>query len=353
MNEPLAIPGDVPLLAMTRGGRTENVHRGRISVVSAEDGRLLYAAGDAHASAYVRSTAKPVQAVSSLLEGAADAYGYEERHLAMMAASHRGSAEQIATLEEILRLTGIDEDALAVQPTLPVGRSARDAYIAAGGKPRKLLHTCAGKHLGVLAWSKLKGWPLAGYIHPDHPAQQQILRVLKRWTEAEDAPVLLGKDGCGFPVASMPLDRLALAYGRLASPEFATDVAADAEVGEEAKAAVEAAKVAKAMQAYPELVEGPGRLASELLRDPNIVAKSGAHGVFAFGLRKEKLGIALTVSDGTEVAWPHIVKALLEQLGGASEETQARLERVFPAEFLNDAKELAGSWQAVFELERR
>ncbi|MFC5468636.1 asparaginase [Cohnella suwonensis] len=342
MNEQLTILADVPLLAMTRGERTENVHRGRISIVSAEDGRLLYAAGDANAPAYVRSTAKPIQAVASLLEGAA-AYGYEERHLAMMAASHRGSAEQIATLEEMLKLTGIDEDALAIQPTLPVGRGARDAYVAAGGKPRKLLHTCAGKHLGVLAWSKLKSWPLEGYIHPDHPAQQQILRVLRGWTEAGDSPVTIGRDGCGFPVASMPLDRLALAYGRLASPGFAADGATGAE----------AAKVAKAMHAYPELVEGRYRLASELLRDPNVVAKSGAHGVFAFGLRKEKIGVAIAVSDGTEVAWPHIVKSLLEQLGGVSEETRAKLEKTFPAEFLNDAKEIAGDWKAVFELENR
>lgn len=108
--------------------------------------------------------------------------------------------------------------------------------------------------------------------------------------------------------------------------------------------------MAAAMNAYPELVEGRGRLASLLLEDSNIVAKSGAHGVFAFGLRKERLGVSLAVADGTEVAWSYIVKAILKQIGGASSETMEKLDRAYPDEFLNDAKELAGSWEPAFQL---
>jgi L-asparaginase II len=335
-----AMPADTPLALMRRGGKAENEHRGRISVVSAEDGKPLYACGEAAAPTYVRSTAKPIQAIASLLDGMAEAYGFEARHLALLAASHRGSREQIETLEEILRLTGLNEDLLAVQPTLPVGRRSRDEWIASGGKPRKLLHTCTGKHLGVLAWSKLKGWPLEGYIHAEHPAQREIVRRIKLWSQADKESVTLGKDGCGFPVAAMPLSSLALAYGRLAVPELAEDRLSAAAAG----------RMAAAMNAYPDLVEGRGRLASLLLQDENVVAKSGAHGVFAFGLRKERLGVALAVSDGSEVAWPHIVKTLLERLGGISDKTRRSLEQAFPREFRNDALEAAGSWETVFEL---
>ncbi|WP_186438535.1 asparaginase [Cohnella terricola] len=337
----ITMPADVPLIAMKRGGQMENVHRGRISVVSAKDGELVYACGDVQTPAYVRSTAKPVQAIASLLDGTAETYGFEDRHLALLAASHRGSREQLETLEDILRLTGLDEDALAIHPTLPVGRRARDEWVAAGGKPRKLFHTCAGKHLGVLAWSKLKGWPLEGYIHPDHPAQQEIFRRIKRWAEAENEQVTLGKDGCGFPVAAMPLRRLALMYGRLANPEFAQD----------REAARVAERIASAMNAYPDRVEGKHRLASILLEDPNVVAKSGAHGVFALGLRSEKLGVSIAVTDGTEVAWPYVIKAILKQTGGVSAETMRKLDLVFPDEFLNDAGETAGSWEAIFKLD--
>jgi L-asparaginase II len=330
---------DFPLVVMNRGGLAENVHRGRISVVSAVDGKVIYSCGDVHAPAFVRSTAKPVQAIASLLDGTAEVYGFEDRHLALLAASHRGTKEQMNTLEEILTLTGLDESLLAIQPGLPVGRQARDEYLSGGGKSRKLFHTCAGKHLGVLAWSKLKGWPLDGYIQPNHPAQQEILRRIKLWAEAEGEQVTIGKDGCGFPVAAMPLWRLGFIYGRLASPQFTED---------EGSAAA-ARRITGAMNAFPEYVEGHNRLASLLLSDPNVVAKSGAHGVFAFGLRKEQLGVSIAVTDGTEIAWPYIVMAVLDRIGGISDETKRKLRAAFPSEFLNDAKEIAGRWDAVFE----
>ncbi|WP_182302426.1 asparaginase [Cohnella cholangitidis] len=336
--ETIKMPADVPLVVMNRGAQTENVHRGRVCVVSAADGKLLHSWEDVQAPTYVRSTAKPIQALASLLAGTAEAYGFEERHLAMLAASHRGSKEQIETLEEILKLTGLDEDHLAVHPGLPIGRKSRDEWMAKGSKPRKLCHTCAGKHLGVLAWCKLKGWPLEGYIRPDHPAQQEIIRRLKLWVEDEADQVTIGKDGCGFPVAAIPLWQLGFAYGRLASPDFAKDQAA----------AGMARRITGAMNAFPELVEGRNRLASILLGDANVVAKSGAHGVFTLGLRREQLGVSIAVTDGTEIAWPHIVKAILERIGGINEETKKKLEQTFPAEFLNDANEIAGNWQAVF-----
>jgi L-asparaginase II len=330
---------DQSLVIMKRNHIPENIHRGRVCVVSAVDGKVIYSCGDIQAPAYVRSTAKPVQAIASLLDGTAEAYRFEDRQLALLAASHRGSEEQLAALEEILSLTGLNESLLAIQPTWPVGRQARDEYLSRGGKPRKLFHTCAGKHLGVLAWCKLKGWPLEGYIHPDHPAQQEILRRIKQWAEAEGEQITIGKDGCGFPVAAMPLWRLGFIYGRLANPKFIEDDGAE----------MAARRMTGAMNAYPEYVEGRNRLASILLSDPNLVAKSGAHGVFAFGLKKEQLGVSIAVTDGTEIAWPYIVMAVLERTGGIADETKRRLQAAFPTEFLNDAKEIAGRWDAVFE----
>ncbi|QJD84349.1 asparaginase [Cohnella herbarum] len=370
-------PGDVPLVVMNRGELTENVHRGRISIVSAVNGKSIDCWGDVQALTYIRSTAKPIQALASLLDGAAEAYGFEDRHLALMTASHRGSRQQLAVLEEILALTGLEEDLLAIHPGMPIGRKDRDEWVASGGKPRKLFHTCAGKHLGVLAWSKLKGWPLEGYIHPEHPAQMEIIRRLKLWaggtgagvgegsgagagevfgvgTGADEGAgvgagngegacagadnVTVGKDGCGFPVAAIPLEQLGFAYGRLACPEL----------GHDSETAKVVSRITGAMNAYPELVEGRNRLASILLTDANVVAKSGAHGVFTFGLRNEQLGVAIAVSNGTEIAWPHIVKAVLQRIGGISEETKRKLEQTFPTEFLNDVGEVAGKWQAVF-----
>lgn len=330
---------DVPLAKVSRGGLAENCHRGAVCVVSAEDGRVVYAAGGVDEAVYLRSTAKPFQAVASLREGVAGAYGYEQRHLAQMAASHRGHADQLAVLEELAALTGIDEERLAAAPGYPLSRRARDVWVAQGGRPRRLCHNCAGKHLGILAWCKLRGWPLEGYIHPDHPAQREIVRQLAGWAGTDVLDLHIGRDGCGLPVAAAPLCAVALMYGRLACPSLYA--------GADERTVAAALDVGRAMNAYPQLVEGQGRLASLLLEDDNVVAKSGAQGMFAFGLRRERLGVAIAVSDGTDVVWPYVVIELLRRFGGVSEATMERLAAAFPPTFANDAGELAGGWSAT------
>jgi L-asparaginase II len=329
---------DVALVVTTRAGLPENVHRGRICIVKADGGEIVAAFGDVTAPTFVRSTAKPLQAIEPLLGGIAEAFNWEERHLALLGASHRGYPAQVAALQEMLDRSGIPEEAMVFRAGKPVSTEARNDWAAKNGGPRKLYHTCAGKHLGMLAWCKLQGWTLEGYAEPDHPAQREIARRIREWAAVGEAEFMLGRDGCGLPVAAMPMERIALAYARLACPDAAPD----------ARAAQAASRVTAAMNRYPELVEGPGRLASLLLADPNVVAKSGAQGLFAIGLRREKLGMAIHVADGTESAWPYIVMALLERLGGVAEPTLASLHARFPAEYLNDAGDVAGRWETVF-----
>lgn len=338
MSDRIQMPGDVPLAVTTRGGLAENEHRGRICVVSADSGEVLESYGDTRAHAYIRSTGKPIQAIEPLLGGAAEAFGWEDRHLAMMGASQRGHAEQVAALEEMRERAGIPEEAFAFRAVAPANAKSRDEWARQGGHPRKIYHTCAGKHLGMLAWSKLMGWPLEGYAEPDHPAQKRIVARVREWMGAAEEETTVGRDGCGLPVAAAPMWRTALAYARLACPDAAPDEAA----------ARAADRVARAMNRHPELVEGPGRLASLLLADPNVVAKSGAQGLFAIGLRKKRLGIAVHLSDGSEAAWGPVVIALLEKHGGVSEETMASLRARYPRTFLNDAGDEAGTWEVVF-----
>ncbi len=394
---------DQELVAATRAELPENVHSGRVCVVSADSGEVVASYGDPDALTFVRSTAKPLQAIASLAGGVAEACGWNDRHLAMMAASQRGYPAQMAALEEMLALSGVPEDALVFHETKPIASSAQVEWAQNGARRRKLYHTCAGKHLGMLAWCRLAGWPLAGYAEPDHPAQREVLRRVREWCGADEAACRLGRDGCGLPVLAMPLRRIALGYGRLACVDSsgslkteeetgasldrvaegrlkhegaATDEVSEEEAGEsldrvddgrlqragatsdgmseeaagtslDREAVAAAARVVSAMHQHPDLVEGPGRLASLLMADPNIVAKSGAQGLFALGLRRERLGIAIHVTDGSEAAWPYIVMRLLDRWGGASAATMAALSSRFPREFRNDAGAVAGSWEVL------
>lgn len=333
---------DEALVVASRGELTENVFRGRICVVAADTGELMASCGDADALTYIRSTAKPMQAIASVCSGMVESYGWTDRHLAMMAASQRGYPAQMAALQEMLDTSGVSESTLAFHPSKPIAADPRDVWASEGGLPAKLFHTCAGKHLGVLGWSRLANWPLEGYLEPDHPAQRAIVREVLTWCGADAIACRIGRDGCGLPVVAMPLSRIAWGYARLACPDAVPDnLTASAAAAE---------RIVRAMNRHPDLVEGPDRLASLLLRDPNVVAKSGAQGLFAFGLRRQRLGFAIHLSDGSEAAWPYIVMKLLDEFGDASDPAIAAVNAQFPTEIVNDAGATAGRWETVFRL---
>lgn len=332
------VTGDA-LVYTTRGALVENVHRGHVAVVCA-DGKLIAAAGDVNVQTYMRSTAKPVQAIAVMMSGVADKLGLDDEALALMCASHQGGPAHIAALERMLVRTGVLEEALAFQETMPSGKEEREAYLRSGGEPRKLHHVCAGKHIGMLALCKYRGWPGDSYTEPDHPLQREVLRFAGMFAGLPPEELPLAVDGCGLPVAALPLWRLALVYARLtARPEAWADTALRAA----------AARIAAAMSRHPALVEGPGRLATAMLGDGNVVAKSGAQGIFAFALRKERLAVAIKMDDGTESAWPQAACAVLEQLriGG---ELAARIRSQFPPAIINDTGATVGRREPCLRL---
>ncbi|EFM10525.1 L-asparaginase II [Paenibacillus curdlanolyticus YK9] len=339
--------GGIPLAIMLRGGQVENVHNGHIAVVDS-DGRLVAGVGSPDVLTFMRSTAKPLQAIPILRAGVIDAYGLTNEAIAMLTASHRGEPAHLAALLTMLRQTGVKEEQLVFHAGLPLDGDARDEWIKQGGPPRKLFHNCAGKHIGLLAACQLNDWPMTGYAEPDHPIQQEI----KQWISfAADVPVSSlsgGFDGCGLPVYAIPLRKLALVYARLAAPPTGWE--------DTTRAIIE--RITSSMNERPELVEGTGRLASLLLSGPQAIAKSGAQGVFAVGLRQERLGLIVKVSDGTEPAWPIIVSEALKQLAAmgiidqkASQTLSGRIDAAFAQELRNDAGRIIGKREAVFQLD--
>jgi L-asparaginase II len=108
-----------------------------------------------------------------------------------------------------------------------------------------------------------------------------------------------GVDGCGAPVMAISLTGLARAFGRLASAAEGT--------GE--------ARVARAINAYPEWLGGTRRDVTSLIRGlPGAVAKDGAESVYALGLPDGR-GVALKIADGGQRARPVVMAAALAHLG--------------------------------------
>ncbi|MFC4600357.1 asparaginase [Cohnella hongkongensis] len=328
-----------PLLKEYRGGYLENLHCGHIAGVDA-NGSVRCSAGDPEWATFMRSAAKPFQALPFFLEGMAERFGFTPEEQTLLMASHRAMPYHVEALESMMRKLGLSEEAFACKPTYPLDASARDEIAAARGPARAVYHNCSGKHLGLLAYCLGMGLPLESYASPDHPVQVRIVRILSELAGLPGREIRLATDGCGLPVFGMPLRHMAQAFLKLACPDLIEDAALRAA----------ATRVAERMNAYPNMISAPYLICPNLLADPNIVAKGGAKGVYCFALKRERLAFALKVIDGSEEEWPLIVASILEQIGYGNADTIARMYRIGGRVIRNDNGAAVGENKAVFSL---
>ncbi|MCS7464277.1 asparaginase [Paenibacillus doosanensis] len=331
--------GFIPLVEEYRGGVLENVHYGAVTIVD-EKGRLLYSAGDPEHMTFLRSAAKPFQAIPAMKRRIDEAYGLTGRETALLAASHRGEAFHIDALESMMHKIGIDEEALHCCATYPLNEDAKAQRYWAHEAKRRIFHNCSGKHTGMIALCKHMGWDEHTYYDPEHPVQKEIVQTLAYIAEVPEASIPQGVDGCGLPIFALPLSRIAYAFLKLACP----DLIADADTRDAA------GRIARLMNEYPDMIADTRFVCSELLKDANLAAKGGAKGVYGIGLRQERIGISLKVSDGSEQVWPCIIASILERLGYGNEETIDRLYKLVPNTIVNDGGTEVGFRRAVFDL---
>ncbi|WDC84928.1 asparaginase [Caloramator sp. mosi_1] len=71
------------------------------------NGRVLAYSGDAYKVTYIRSAAKPIQAMNVILSGASDRFKFTDKEIAIMCASHYGEKFHIDTLNEMLNKINI------------------------------------------------------------------------------------------------------------------------------------------------------------------------------------------------------------------------------------------------------
>ena len=80
-NGSVEIPRAAPLVEVRRGPLVESRHRGHVAAV-AGDGALAARLGEPETVTYLRSSAKPHQAVPLVASGAADRFGFDQREIA-------------------------------------------------------------------------------------------------------------------------------------------------------------------------------------------------------------------------------------------------------------------------------
>jgi len=264
------------VVEVLRGGAVESVHR--VHAVAVREGAVVAEAGEGGLVTFMRSAAKPLQALP--LARARPELG--DRELAIASASHRGEAEHLDAVASLLAA------APAAEEELECG--------AEGEPPRRIAHNCSGKHAGMLALCRAHGWSSEGYRLPEHPVQRACLAEVAAAAEVPPEEVPTATDGCGVVTFALPLERMAHAFSRLEALDGG-------------------ARVAAAMRAHPTLVRGAGALDTRLMELlPGWAAKGGAEGVLC-AAGPGGLGLALKVEDGASRAVRPAAAAFLALLG--------------------------------------
>jgi len=345
----------LPLFEVTRGDIVESIHFGAIAVVEAR-GRLIASYGDPQVVTFLRSTAKPFQALPFVENKGPETYGLNLREVALMCASHSGTDEHVAVVRGIQAKTGVAEEDL-VCGTHPLSHVPTiEAMRQRGEKLTPNRHNCSGKHTGMLAYASMKGLPKDGYTNPSHPIQQEILRTFAAMCALSPEQVEIGIDGCSAPNFAVPLYNAALALARLCDPQ----------AGSVEPPARQAAcyTIVEAMTSHPDMVGGPDSFDTHLMQvmRGRILAKSGAEGYYGLGLRPGVLetgspgvGVILKVSDGDAQhrARSAAILELLHQLGVLSPSQAGELEEYGPISPLYNWRKLKiGQARPCFELSR-
>ena len=246
--------------------------------VAVRERSAIAGAGEEQLLTFMRSAAKPLQA----LPLARAREELDDAQLAIACASHLADADQLAAVRSLLAAAPASEDELECGP--------------AGEPPERIRHNCSGKHAGMLAVCRARGWETQGYRLAAHPLQQALLAEVAGAAEVMPSSISTAVDGCGVLTFALPLASMAHAFSRLAQLEGGKRVTA-------------------AMRGRPELIRGVGAADTDLMRAlPDWIAKGGAEGLLC-AAGPDGTGVALKSQDGNGRALKPALAAMLARLG--------------------------------------
>lgn len=276
------------LVEVLRGDIVESAHRGAFVIVDG-DGKLAHGIGDIDMPVFPRSAVKAIQALPLVETGAADAYGFGDKELALACASHSGEVRHAELAKAMLAKAGLDESALECGSHWPSGHEATVALARTGASPSQLHNNCSGKHSGFLCVCCHEGIDHQGYVGIGHRFQQLVRETMEQVTGAKHSEDNAAVDGCAIPTYAVPLKSLAVGFARMTTGNGLAP--------ERAKAAK---RLMSACMAEPFYVAGTGRACTRLMEAApgRIFVKTGAEGVFCAAVPELGLGIALKCDDG-------------------------------------------------------
>jgi len=340
----------LPIFALSRGDAVESVHFGAFAVVNSR-GKLVASYGNPDTISFLRSSAKPFQALPFIEADGHEQWGLSGPEISIMCASHSGTDKHFKVLTNIQSKIKVTQEDLLCGIHPPVDAVTRQALLNRGESPTPNRHNCSGKHTGMLAHAKFTHTPIEDYIDIDHPIQKRILATFSEMCDVDVQKIALGIDGCSAPVFAIPLKNAALGYARLCDPH---DLAPER--------AAACRTITAAMMEYPDMVAGPGKFDTRLMEvsKGKIVSKGGAEGYQQVGIlpgvlspNSPGLGIALKISDGDarSRARPAVILEILRQLGAITESDLEKLAEFGPKFPTNNWREIiVGQAHPIFKM---
>ena len=305
------------LVEVTRGAVVESAHRGAVAVFDA-DGKAVLEIGDTTRPVFPRSAVKAIQALPLVESGAADAYGFGDRELALACASHSGEPEHTKLAAAMLAKAGLDKTALECGAHWP-NHEATIALARAGDVPSALHNNCSGKHAGFICTCVHSGIAHQGYVKEGHAQQEMVRDAMQSVTGAAHSTDNSATDGCSIPTYAVPLKSFALGFARMATGRGFSPGRAKA-----------AKRLLSACMAEPFLVAGTGKADVALMQAApgRIFVKTGAEGVYCAAVPELGLGVALKCDDGAGRGAEVMIAAVLAKLLRADEALAARLSEL-------------------------
>lgn len=241
-----------PIFSLSRRGIPEVVIHG-VTAFKTQDQTLKSQGADV--MIVTRSLLKPWQALG------AGGFNADDPIWAMTISSHSGQPMHIEQLKALMEKTHAQESELVCPRSFPMDPAIATQLRAAGNKPSRLQHPCAGKHLLMIAAARAEHTPTENYWHDDHPVQKRIQALVGR--EANEK-IQWVPDSCGLPVAVMSVRALLNMYER-----FALDTSAPAQA------------LKSLWTTNPRLIGGVRRLDSDIteVSAGRLLAKEGADGL--------------------------------------------------------------------------
>jgi L-asparaginase II len=309
----------------------ESVHFGAFAVVD-DEGHVVTSRGDIRYKTFIRSAAKPIQALPLISAGGLEHFGFTARESAVICASHNGEPVHVEAVQGILKKIGLNESQLQCGAHPPGHGPSAEELVRKGEPFTALQNNCSGKHAGMLAACVKNTYEIENYLDFDHPLQLEILQFMKKLSGSKE--IYRGTDGCSAPVFFLEIGEMARIFAQLAS-------------GKE-----ELLKRSfSIMRADPYMIGGLNRFDTDLMLNSDVIGKVGGEGIHCVGIPpkadRRAMGLAVKIADGNFRALYPVVTGLLKKLGVLNEQQLEKLAYYVQTPLKNHRKKEIGYIRAV------